>query len=55
MLKPGPNYRMSGSAKRMLATIVDPHLRGVIKRSTIQAELASQIKPVREKGKKDQA
>ena len=33
---------MSKQSKRFLATIIDPHLRGQIKRSTVQAELASQ-------------
>jgi len=49
MLKPGPNYRMSAQAKRFLATIIDPHKRGEFKRATIQAELAAQLQPKREK------
>jgi hypothetical protein len=41
-MKPGPNFKMSKQSKRFLATVVDPQLRGQIKRGTIQAELASQ-------------
>ncbi len=51
-IKPGPNYKMSGSAKRMLATILDPHKRGVIRRSVVQAELAAQMAPKMSKDKK---
>lgn len=39
MIKPGPSYRMSKTNKRMLATIVDRQQRGVIKRTSIQADL----------------
>ena len=48
-IKPGPNYKMSSQAKRFAASILDPHKRGEFLRSTVQAELASLIKPVREK------
>lgn len=48
-IKPGPNYKMSSQAKRFAALILDPHKRGEFLRSTVQAELASLIKPVREK------
>jgi len=48
-IKPGPNYKMSSTTKRMLALIIDPHKRGVQKRLMIQAELASAIAPRREK------
>ena len=41
-MKAGSNYKMTKQAKRYLATIIDPHLRGQIKRGTVQAELASQ-------------
>ena len=51
-IKPGPNYRMSGAAKRMLATILDPHQRGVIRRSVVQAELAAAMAPKLAKDKK---
>ncbi len=53
-IKPGPNYKMSGTAKRMLATIVDPHQRGVIRRSVVQAELAAAIVPKSKKDSRDQ-
>lgn len=51
-IKPGPNYKMSKSLKRSLALsryVKDPHLLGSIKRGAIQAELAAQVRPVREK------
>ena len=41
-MKPGANYRMTKQSKRFLATVIDPHRRGELKRGTIQAELASQ-------------
>ncbi len=41
-MKPGPNFKMSKQSKRYLATIIEPHRRGEIKRSTVQAELAGQ-------------
>ena len=48
-IKPGPNFKMSPQAKRFAALILDPHKRGEFLRSTVQAELASLIKPAREK------
>jgi hypothetical protein len=48
-IKPGPNFKMSSQAKRFAAQILDPHKRGEFLRSTVQAELAAEIKPVREK------
>ena len=44
---------MSKQAKRLLATIVDPHDRAAFKRSTVQAELAAAFQPKREKGRKE--
>jgi hypothetical protein len=41
-MKAGPNFKMSKQSKRYLATIIDRHHRGEIKRGTVQAELASQ-------------
>jgi hypothetical protein len=38
----GPNFRMTKQNKRYLATIVDPHKRGQIKRQLIQAQVAAQ-------------
>lgn len=48
-IKPTAAFRMSGTTKRMLSTILDPHLRGVLRRSMVQAELAAQIKPKADK------
>lgn len=39
MIKPGASYRMNKTNKRMLATIVDRHRRGEIKRTVVQADL----------------
>lgn len=39
MIRPGPSYRMSRSNKVMLATYIDRHKRGEIKRTVIQADL----------------
>ena len=33
----------------MIATVIDPHQRGALKRAMIQAELAAAIVPKREK------
>ena len=41
-MRAGSNFKMSKQSKRYLATIVDPHRRGAIKRGTVIAELASQ-------------
>jgi hypothetical protein len=41
-MKSGSNFKMSKQSKRYLATIVDTHKRGEIKRGTVQAELAGQ-------------
>lgn len=49
MIRPGPNYKMSKPHKMMLANIRDPHLRGEIKRSIIQADLENLIKPKTDK------
>jgi len=52
-VKPTKNYRMSKTAKRMLATIVDVHARGAMKATVISAELAAQVRP--KVGKTDKA
>lgn len=46
-IKPGPNYRMSKSAKALLSlsSFRDAHHRGEIKRSIVQAELAAAQRP----------
>lgn len=41
-MRAGSNFKMSKQSKRYLATIIDPHRRGEIKKGTVQAELASQ-------------
>ncbi len=52
-MKPGPNYRMSKTLKASLAlsSFQDPHKKGQWKRAMIDAELHSQIKPVRDRSK----
>jgi hypothetical protein len=42
MIKSGPAYRMSRANKVMLASYVDRHKRGEIKRTVIHADLCSQ-------------
>lgn len=49
MLKPSKTFKMSKQNKRFLATIVDPVMRGHIKRMAIQSQLFSEIVPKREK------
>ena len=48
-MKAKGNFKLSKTSKRMIATIVDPHQRGALKRAMIQAELAAAIVPKREK------
>lgn len=46
MTKTGPNYRMSRANKAMLASYVDRHKRGEIKRTVISADISgSQFTP----------
>ena len=42
MIKSGPTYRMSKPNKVMLASYIDRHKRGEIKRTVIQADLGGQ-------------
>ena len=42
MIKSGPTYRMSKPNKVMLASYIDRHKRGEIKRTVVQADLSSQ-------------
>jgi len=51
-MKPTSSYRMSGLTKISLATgkFTDAHQKGAWKRAPLQAELAAQVKPTREKG-----
>ena len=44
-IKPTASFRLSKQDKRFLATIIDPHKRGEIKRGMIQAQLASEQQP----------
>ena len=53
MLKPTANFKMSAQNKRFLATIIDPHKRGEVKRSMIEAQLQSQIQYRPSKNKKE--
>ena len=41
MIKSGPTYRMSKPNKVILASYIDRHKRGEIKRTIIQADLSS--------------
>jgi hypothetical protein len=54
-IKPGPSFKISKQAKRFAALILDPHQRGEFLRSSVQAELASAVKPVREKKSRNEA
>lgn len=44
-LKPTAAFKLNQQAKRSMATILDPHLRGSYKRSMIEAQLAETIQP----------
>lgn len=52
MLKPTSSYKMSAAHKNTLLKYKDPHLRGQIKRSLIQADLEANIKPKPDKNLK---
>jgi len=54
MIKPTSSYKMSKQVKTMLNRYRDPHLRGLMKRSWIQAELEAAIKPKADKKNRDQ-
>ena len=54
MLKPNQNFRMTKQNKRFLATVIDPHKRGEIKRGMIEAQLASEQQYRPSKGKRDE-
>lgn len=53
MFKPTASYRMTKQSKRFLATVIDPHKRGEIKRTLVQAELAALIQPKISKNRKE--
>lgn len=54
MIKPTSSYKMSKSTKFMLCRYRNPHVRGQMKRSWIQAELEAAIKPKSDKKLRDQ-
>jgi hypothetical protein len=53
MLKPTANFKMKKYLKYTFAGIHDKHLRGAMKRSMIEAQLASEIK-IKEKKNRNQ-
>lgn len=55
MIKPTSSYKMTKATKFRLGRYKDPHLRGEMKRSWIQAELESLIKPKADKSSKYQS
>ena len=48
-MKPTANFKMAKQTKRLLATIVDKTTRDLYKANMIQAQLQSEVKPVKEK------
>jgi hypothetical protein len=54
MLRPTAAFRLNQQAKRVMATIVNPHDCGAYKRSLIEAQLASLIQPRVVKTKKEE-
>lgn len=55
MIKPTSSYKMSKQVKTLLNRYKDPHVRGEMKRSWIQAELEAAIKPKSDKSNKYQS
>lgn len=54
MIRPTSTYKMSKQVKTLLGRYTDPHLRGEVKRSWIQAELESAIRPKVDKSNRTQ-
>ena len=54
MLRPTAAFRLNQQAKRVMATIVNPHDCGAYKRSMIEAQLASLIQPRVVKAKREE-
>ncbi len=54
MNKPTQNFKLSKTAKRMMATIVDAHARGHFKRMMIDAQLEAEKRPVSKKGESNE-
>ena len=52
MLKPSKNFKIWQETKRGMATIVDPVQRNIYKSAMIQAQLVSELPPVRDKSDK---
>jgi hypothetical protein len=48
-MKPTASYKMSTQAKRFLANIDDPHVRGAVKKTMIDAELTAALQPRRDR------
>jgi hypothetical protein len=48
-MKPGPNFKLSKSAKRLMAAHADPRYSNMIKKNFIQAELHAAIQPRKER------
>jgi hypothetical protein len=55
MIKPTSSYKMSSQTKALIDRYKDPHIRGAIKRSWIQAELEASIKPRSDKNNNRQS
>ena len=53
-LKPTAAFKLDQQAKRIMATIVNPHDCGAYKRSMIEAQLASLIQPRVVKAKREE-
>lgn len=51
-MTPTQNFRMNSVTKYLLSTITDPEARSVFKRNMIQAQIQSEMKPVKEDKKK---
>lgn len=47
-MKSGPNFKLSKTSKRFLATIVNAQQKGMLKAGLIQAELHEAVVPKRE-------
>ena len=54
MIKPTSTYKMSKHVKTLINRYKDPHVRGEMKRSWIQAELEAAIKPKVDKSNRSQ-
>jgi len=48
-MKPTKNFKMSSTTKTLLASIADKDVYNLFKANMVQAQLASEIKPAKEK------